>query len=610
MPDFSKVLPLRLRPSSWFARRLFGTSAAIIGVLLLVFAGIAVAIQGTVRNVIAQQEAIRLVDVDRSLVLRLQVDEETGIRGFLITGSRVFLAPFSQARARMPRALALLERHLHATVPSLVPLASELSDANAAWIRRYAMTAIANPAAAKSLALELREKGLVDRIRALSSRLETSLDAVADARDRSAAHVVDWILALSGVFGFLLASALLYYLVVQARMGRALSAQAHEYDRLRRIATTLQEAFLVEPLPRVPSLALDAVYAPALEEARVGGDWYGVFQLPDGRLYFSMGDIAGHGVAASVTMARTRQTILSIAMHELDPAVVLARANEVIRLRGETMITALVGFVDPQTFEVTYASAGHPSPLLVTETGEAFYLPTSGAPLGIAPDPAARTFVRRVTAGSTLILYTDGIVEFDRDVLHGERRLKDVAATVVREGDEHPASAILRRTLGAAAARDDIALLAIGFGDRNRAVQTAATGALVASWDIDRARPQSARDARNAFVAEITALGRADPLASEVIFGELVANALEHGAGSIRVDLYETPDGLLLCVADAGRGVAKAGERLAKTVPHTMAPRGRGLHIVRTLAREVRVAEEPTSVVRVLLPQERASESA
>lgn len=603
------MLPFRLLPRSRFGRILLRMSITTVAVLLLLFVAEAAVVQTSVRHVIARQEAVRRAEVQRSFILRLQIDEETGLRGFIITGDRSFLQPFDRARSQLRTAFAEFDPQVQSVAPSLTPIARELEVANAQWLATIAQPVVSRRSSSDT-ALELRGRAIVDRFRALSSRIAAGLTQVADAEDRGASTTVGWILAGSAFFGVVLAGALLFYAVVQIRMEQALAVQSDEYERLRRIAASLQEAFLVEPLPHMRLLSFDAVYAPALEEARVGGDWYGVFPLPDGRVYFSVGDVAGHGVAASVTMARIRQTILSIAMHEQDPSVVLNRANEVLRLRTDTMVTALCGFVDPATFEISYASAGHPPPLLISENGDAVFLPTSGAPLGVTSDPATRTFEKRVPAGSMLVLYTDGITEFDRNIVRGERRLRDVAAAVVRGGADRPASAILRRSLGASVQRDDIALLAIHFANdaASKSEDPPATEAILASWSIERDDPATARKARIAFVAALQSLGGIDVLASEMIFGELVANALEHGAGTTEACLCRTERGLMLVVTDSGSGILRAA-RDGAPAPSTLEPRGRGLHIVRILAQDVRVAEEPGSAVFALLPEERASET-
>ncbi len=442
---------------------LLRTSVATIAFLLAAFVVAVALIQASVQHMIAQAETMRAAEIGRALVVRLQIDEEMGLRGFTLTGDRSFLVAFRQARARLPSAFSTLERRLEHLAPPLVSAVDEQRALNERWIASVALPVIAHRNRTNRRALELKGQGEIDRFRELSSLTSAALNQVADAADREASRGLRHIVFGSAVLGVVLALSLFFYAGVQLQLSWALSAQADEYERLRRIAAALQESFLVESLPYVPNLSFDALYAPALEQARVGGDWYGAFALPDGRVYFSMGDVAGHGVAAAVLMARVRQTILSMAMHERDPSVILTHVNEVLRLRSETMVTALCGFIVPQTLEMSYASAGHPPPLLVTPHGGAVYLPKSGAPLGVTIDPGARTFVRRASPGSALVLYTDGITEFDCDIVRGEQRLRAVAEAVTKEGCEHPAEAIVRRTLSGAMQRDDIAVLVVRF---------------------------------------------------------------------------------------------------------------------------------------------------
>jgi serine phosphatase RsbU (regulator of sigma subunit) len=394
-----------------FGRVLLRVSIVTIAALLLLFVAVAALVQTSVRQLLAQENAVRDAEIARSLVLRLQIDEETGLRGYVITNRRSFLLPFDQARLSFAAAARGLESRLARVDPSLVPLARELPVINARWVAGIALPTIATSSARRRGMLEVNGKALVDRFRSVSQTIGTRLDAFANERDGDANATITHLLDGSIAFGALLAIVLLFYAALQVRLAHALASQAEEYERLRRISTALQQAFLADPLPQLPHIKFDAVYAPALQESRVGGDWYGVFALPNGRIYISMGDVQGHGIEASVTMARVRQTILSIALHETDPAIVLARANEVLRLRSETMVTAFCGFLDPETLEISYASAGHPAPLLVSKAGDAAALPVGGVPLGVAPDPGARTYVRRASPESMLVCYTDGLIE-------------------------------------------------------------------------------------------------------------------------------------------------------------------------------------------------------
>ncbi len=457
-------------PRSAVTRVLLRTSLITIALLLITFAVATVAEQLTARRMVTQEEAVRRAQMEGSLVLRLQLDEETGVRGYALTGERTFLTPYMRARGKMGAALQTFASQAGSIDASMVPLERGLRAINSRWLTRVASPLIANRVRGDRGAREIEGKMLIDRFRSLWNRAYLSLNAVAQIDDRDASNTLRRILDGSVLFGVALALGLFFYAGVQARLAHEIATRGQEYERLRRMTATMQEAFLAEPLPQVRTLTFDAVYAPALEEARVGGDWYGVFALPDGRVYFSMGDVAGHGIAASVLMARIRQTVLSLAMHERDPAVVLSRANDVLRLSTDTFVTALCGFVDPRTFEIAYATAGHWPPLLIGPDGEGIFLPYTGTPLGVAPDPGTRTFVRQALPGSMLVLYTDGITEFDHDVIAGERRLREVARTVWRENGEHPASAILGGTLHLAKQSDDIALLVIRFNAQPVAV--------------------------------------------------------------------------------------------------------------------------------------------
>ena len=137
---------------------------------------------------------------------------------------------------------------------------------------------------------------------------------------------------------------------------------AQRFMRERRVARSFQTALLPVSFPKHPGRTFHASYAPATDEAEVGGDWYDAFDLPDGRIAMSIGDVAGHGLEAAVIMGEVRQTFRVAAMENRDPGAVLDMANRLLLLRPEpTMVTAIFGTFDGNTF--TYASAGHPPPL-------------------------------------------------------------------------------------------------------------------------------------------------------------------------------------------------------------------------------------------------------
>ncbi|HEY0396731.1 MAG TPA: SpoIIE family protein phosphatase, partial [Candidatus Elarobacter sp.] len=158
---------------------------------------------------------------------------------------------------------------------------------------------------------------------------------------------------------------------------------AQVYTREHHVADTLQRALLPERLPVDDRLAFDAAYLPGAQEAIVGGDWYDAFRLPDGRIAFSIGDVAGHGLRAAIVMGEVRQAFRAAALNPNSPSLVLERANTIVNMRANpVMVTAMFGIVDPREGTVTYASAGHPAPVLALPCGSVQVLPKDGVPLG------------------------------------------------------------------------------------------------------------------------------------------------------------------------------------------------------------------------------------
>jgi serine phosphatase RsbU (regulator of sigma subunit) len=264
--------------------------------------------------------------------------------------------------------------------------------------------------------------------------------------------------------------------VYQTRAARRAFENRLLYDNQKRIADALQTAFLNTNLPSAPSLGLHATYIPAVREAQVGGDWYDAFELPDKRILFSIGDVAGHGLDAAIVMSRARQAIIAAALHENDPGKVLGRANDAILLQDARMVTAICGYIDPTTFEVTYATAGHPPPILARAGSPAAFLPHAGIPLGILASESYPTFVATAADGAVMVLYTDGVIEHKRDIVVGETRLLEAVSRAVH--DEDPALTIQRLIFAGEPPTDDVAILTVTFRTPPGAPAVASIGAL------------------------------------------------------------------------------------------------------------------------------------
>ncbi|GAC1412222.1 MAG: hypothetical protein NVSMB64_22430 [Candidatus Velthaea sp.] len=244
---------------------------------------------------------------------------------------------------------------------------------------------------------------------------------------------------------------------------RQLAVEANKH-----MVDAMMKGYLSKPFPSAEGLAFDTLYRAANATEKIGGDWYDVFALPDGRIGFSLGDVCGHGVEAAVKMGEARQAIFVAAcLGDPDPQVVLEQANRVLFLNNHhvSITTALYGFVDIARRTVTYASAGHHAPVLVRANAEASVLPNHGFPLGVEErmPPLIKKHEFAYESGSTLVLFTDGLIEFGHDMFDGEQRLLAAAAESVRCVAEHPATFIAHCVLGNVTPIDDVAVLTISF---------------------------------------------------------------------------------------------------------------------------------------------------
>jgi GAF domain-containing protein len=248
-----------------------------------------------------------------------------------------------------------------------------------------------------------------------------------------------------------------------ARRAAVAIANAKLFERSATVADAFQHAQLPERLPRVPGIMLSAFYAAGRREATIGGDWYDAFPLSDGRLVISIGDVSGSGLRAAVIMGSVRQLVRGAAQLQADPSAMLDAVDRALRAEHpDAIVTAFVGVVEPAERRVTYASAGHPPPLLRSESGEISELATVGLPLGLRGTGVSRTTLQPCGPGSFLLLYTDGLTESTRDILEGERRVREALGDVrlVRSSE---AARALHDVILADGAHDDVAMLGLWF---------------------------------------------------------------------------------------------------------------------------------------------------
>ncbi|MFC8360171.1 PP2C family protein-serine/threonine phosphatase [Streptomyces griseorubiginosus] len=239
--------------------------------------------------------------------------------------------------------------------------------------------------------------------------------------------------------------------------------QAHA--REREVALALQEAML--PVSRQSLHDRAAVrYRPAVGALNVCGDWYDLVDLVGGRgVGVSVGDVVGHGLGAACVMGQLRSALSAASRVAEGPAQaldVLGRYANVIE--GAESATAVTTFIDFEHGTITYSSAGHPPPMLVHADGRVECLDkATDPPLDARPDPIPRPQATTTfSAGATLALYTDGLVERrQEDVDIGLARLADSLTRHREEDPETLADAVLAELLPTSGATDDTALVIV-----------------------------------------------------------------------------------------------------------------------------------------------------
>ena len=344
------------------------------------------------------------------------------------------------------------------------------------------------------------------------------------------------------------------------------------------IATTLQRSLLPRQLPQLPGLRMAARYLPAAVESAVGGDWYDVIELHSRSIGFVIGDVAGHGLAAATFMGQLRSAIRAYALDTDGPAEVmtkLAAFSDHMRSRMATVIYATLNLT---TWEARIARAGHPYPLLIRADGSAEYLSAGGGPpIGTVGGHAYDEQSLTLSAGETLLLYTDGLIERRGGKLSdGERTLLEVAVSSPDE-PELKCQGIISRLTKDTTIADDIAILA---------VQTVGLHELL---EVEvSAEPAQLATARHLIRRWIEANEGTDDdcAAFAIAVSEAFANSIEHAYGPRRaaVELGASlRDGIAtVTIRDRGRWREPRGGN-----------RGRGIPIMREFMDDVSIERAP-----------------
>jgi PAS domain S-box-containing protein len=358
------------------------------------------------------------------------------------------------------------------------------------------------------------------------------------------------------------------------------------YEREHTIAETLQRSLLPERLPRIEGLEIAARYLPAGQGAAIGGDWYDALERPDGRVALVVGDVVGHGLRAAAVMGQLRNAFRAYGLAENSPAEVMARVNRLVMSgEEEVMATVLYLVLERETGEVSFASAGHPPPLVLAPDGVSFLEGGRAVPIGAVDPGVFREATAVLPTDASLLLYTDGLVERRDEPL--ERRLDALAEAADRAegGLEGLCDAVLAGVLGKRMPGDDVALLAV----RPRPVASESIRFTLP------AEPESLPGLRRRLSRFLHAAGADDAETYEITLTvcEAAGNAIEHAYGpgdaTFEVEARLDARDLVATVSDRGHWRERRGIH-----------RGRGLNIIEGLMDQVEVStEQDGTVVRM-----------
>jgi serine phosphatase RsbU (regulator of sigma subunit)/anti-sigma regulatory factor (Ser/Thr protein kinase) len=309
---------------------------------------------------------------------------------------------------------------------------------------------------------------------------------------------------------------------------------ARLFSRERATALALQRSLLPNRLSAPSSVEVRHRYLPGSKLIEVGGDWYESIALPGARAALIVGDVAGHGVRAAVTMGRLRTALHTLANLELPPAEALHVMHELMVELGEQephFATCVYAVYDATSGTLEIASAGHLPPLLVRPDGSNELLEVPPAPpLGVAGGAAIESREFNVEDGSLFVIYTDGLVESrGRDIDDGLARLRGIFGA---DSHSRPMEDLAKATLDGVYGdhhRDDIAVLIARLRrlDSDR----------WAAWTLP-ADPAAVRRARGLVRTQL-AEWELDELSysTELLASEMITNALRYAAGPIELRL-------------------------------------------------------------------------
>ncbi|MEY9886540.1 PAS domain S-box-containing protein [Catenulispora sp. MAP12-49] len=319
------------------------------------------------------------------------------------------------------------------------------------------------------------------------------------------------------------------------------------YEQQQHIALTLQRSLMGTPTP-IPGLETASCYLPATVGAGVGGDWFDLIPLTDGRAGVLIGDVMGRGLDAAAVMGQLRSAANALARTGMPPGQLLGYLDAVVADLPDQMATCCYLVIDPDTGQTVLSSAGHLPVLVIAPDGaDGYWLPAPvSVPLGVG-DITHRESQVTIPSGAVLALYTDGLIETPRsDIEHQISALTRTLADCAAEGLplDKTAEAVVAELLDDVGhPGDDVTLVLI---------RTPPTPTASAAVDLPSA-PDAVPAGRRYVEATLRSWNCDDADtcdATVLLASEVLANAVRHGHGPIRLRLLRTRAHLTVEVTD------------------------------------------------------------
>jgi serine phosphatase RsbU (regulator of sigma subunit)/anti-sigma regulatory factor (Ser/Thr protein kinase) len=386
------------------------------------------------------------------------------------------------------------------------------------------------------------------------------------------------------------------------REQEAEAATRQRFEQELEVARLIQQHFLPKELPELPGWQVAAYYRPARE---VGGDFYDVIPLPDGRVGFVVGDVTDKGVPAALVMSATRSVLRASAQRLIEPGQVLERVNDHLcpDMPAKMFVTCLYGVLDPHSGRLRFANAGHDLPYVQTADG-VVELRARGMPLGLMPGMPYEEKETVLQPGDSVLLHSDGVVEAhdpEREMF-GFPRLKETMAGA--PGGHELIDRVLRDledfTGPDAEQEDDITMMTLQRSAGAAHAVASSNGRVLADFELPSA-PGNEREAIERVASAVADLGleaaRVERLKTAV--GEATMNAMEHGNEyradrPVSIRVLHSADRLRVRVTDRGSGDVPeaATPDLEAKLEGRQEPRGWGLFLIEKLVDEARVTSE------------------